>query len=748
MKVLIVAPYFYPHPGGVESYTLNIARQLIHAGHEVVVVTSGIAGLPAEQTLEGVKVYRLKNLFRISNTPIGWRWRGKLKRIYALEKPDVINGHMPVPYMADIAERCRGRIPFVLTYHNDLAKTKPLQRCIAALANQVLTKRTLKRCDQIIATSQYYVNSSPLLKRYARKVSLVSPGVDTKVFHTGIKLDALQAKYKDQRVILFVGSINLSQQHKGLDTLIGALAELRGKKGLGNTRLVVVGAGDGVDMYTRQAQDLGVDGYVEFTGYIEDELLAQYFTRADVFAMPSKDRNEGFGMVYMEASAVGTPVVGTHVGGVPYAVIQNETGLLVPPDDVPALVDALKKLLTDTKLASRLGARGAERAAAEFDWQILGARTLQILEQATRPTIIQIAGYYPPSIGGMERVAEALSEKLAERSYDVRVLTSNSNQPAHPKPTGPHLQIQRFRSFEFAHTPFAPGFIPALFRIPKRSVMHLHLAQAEYPEWTLLVSKLRSIPYVVHFHLDLQPTGPLGLLFLLYKKVIISQVIRNANAVIVFSSEQREFIHNTYHVDFERIFVMPNGVGDEYFVTEPRMMKHGPYSLLYVGRINAQKRVHILTQALARMHEPARLTIVGDGEDRAAIEAAVPADLASRITFTGQLSPSDTLPYFKKATVFVMASSIEGMPLAILEAMASGLPVVGADAPGIKELISDVGVLVANPSAATFAAQLDELLRHPAKLEELSRKSSTNAKQYSWSALVDRLEHLYKDMGQ
>ncbi len=70
MKILIVTPYFWPHPGGVESYSLNIAKQLIRGGHDVVIVTSNLGGQPARGTVRGMRVYRLKTFLSASNTPI------------------------------------------------------------------------------------------------------------------------------------------------------------------------------------------------------------------------------------------------------------------------------------------------------------------------------------------------------------------------------------------------------------------------------------------------------------------------------------------------------------------------------------------------------------------------------------------------------------------------------------------------------------------------------------------------------
>lgn len=747
MKVLIVTPYFWPHPGGVESYTLNIAKQLLREGWEVVVVTGSLAGAPSEETVQGIKVYRLKKAISVSNTPVGWRWRTQLKKIYAAEQPDIINGHVPVPYLADIAERCRGRIPFVLTYHNDLSKSRLPQKLITMFLNQTVIKRTLRRSDHIIATSQYYVETSDLLRRFADKVSIIPPGVDITLFNTMVVPTDIEEKYRGKRLILFVGSISMNQQHKGLDTLIKSFARLRTKSAYANTQLVVIGAGDGQTFYRKLATELDVNDYVEFTGFVENSLLAQYYKRASVFAMPSRDRSEAFGMVFTEAGAAGTPVIGTNVGGIPYAVKHMQTGLVIPPDDIQALRRALASLLSDEKLSSRLGAAAAERAINEFDWSRLGKQTANLFADVAKPPIIQIAGYYPPSIGGMERVAEAISELLAQRGYSVQVFTSAINQPQHAQQTHkPNLTIRRFRAIEFAHTTFAPGFIPALFRVPKRSVLHLHLSQAFYPEWTLIVAKLRRLPYVLHFHLDLQPSGPMGILFLPYKAVIIRTVIKHANAIIVFSPEQQVLLHTMYGVDTDKIVIIPNGVSSEYFADKPKRARKGTHSLLYVGRVSSQKRVGYLTGALALMHETAKLTIVGDGEERSMVQDSVPKDIATRVRFTGQLSPLDTLPYFRQADAFVMASKVEGMPLAILESMASGLPIVGADVPGIRELVSGVGILVKKPSPETFARSLDKLFSDDALYEKLSRNSRRAAERYSWPSLVERLERLYGDI--
>lgn len=377
MKVIIVTPYFYPRVGGVEVYTRNIARQLKALGWKVVIVTTGKSSSMHAENFEGMKVYRLSAALTFSNTPVGFGWRGELKRIFKAEQPDVINAHTPVPYLADMAQRASGSIPFVLTYHNDLEKDFLPSKVVVKLLNLTLIRRTLCGSTGIIAASEYYVHESRYLERYKSKISIVPPGIDLSRFNPTVTVGGeLAARYESRRVILFVGSVKKSHQHKGLDTLISAFVLIHGESP--DAKLVVVGKGNGVDMYKSMAASAGVAEEVDFTGYVDDDELAQYYKLATVFAMPSTNRSEGFGMVYMEASAVGVPVVGSKVGGVPYAVKDNETGLLVEPKNVESLHKALRSVLDNDALAKRLGKAGSARARAEFDWTLLTERTNEI----------------------------------------------------------------------------------------------------------------------------------------------------------------------------------------------------------------------------------------------------------------------------------------------------------------------------------------------------------------------------------
>jgi glycosyltransferase involved in cell wall biosynthesis len=373
----MVVPHFFPRVGGVENYALQVARELQSLRWSVVIVTTGEqAGVGI---FENMTIYRLRTAFTLSNTPIGFGWRRQLRHIFRVEKPDLINAHTPVPYLADLAERVRNQIPYILTYHNDLVKDFPPYNALLKLVNLTLISRTLRSSSGVIATSDHYRQESPYLRRYRAKTAVVHPGVDLLRFNPEVTVgDELSARYQGRRLIVFVGSLNKSQRHKGLKVLIDSFSRLR--RDYRDLCLVVVGAGDGIDMYKAMARTAGAPNEIIFAGHQGDEALAQYYKLATIFAMPSTNRSEGFGMVYMEASAVGVPVIGSRVGGVPYAVKDDETGLLVEPRSVEDLCSALRRLLDDPALARRLGENGAVRASKEFSWSVVAERTSEIFD--------------------------------------------------------------------------------------------------------------------------------------------------------------------------------------------------------------------------------------------------------------------------------------------------------------------------------------------------------------------------------
>lgn len=197
----------------------------------------------------------------------------------------------------------------------------------------------------------------------------LTPGVDTDSFHPSVSGDVVRVRYglADRPVIVCVSRL---VPRKGQDRLIEALPAVR--RAVPDAALLLVGRGKYHDDLLRLAQERGVAEHVVLTGGVPHDELPAHYAAGDVFAMPCRTRRagldvEGLGIVFLEASACGLPVLAGDSGGAPDAVLDGQTGYVVDGRDVPALADRLIMLLRDPASRSRLGAAG--RAWVERDWQ-------------------------------------------------------------------------------------------------------------------------------------------------------------------------------------------------------------------------------------------------------------------------------------------------------------------------------------------------------------------------------------------
>lgn len=157
---------------------------------------------------------------------------------------------------------------------------------------------------------------------------------------------------------------------------------------------LIVGDGPQRRQLESLATDMGVRENVIFAGRVGAEDLPEIYALSDVFVMPSREQLEtcdveGFGLVFLEASACAKPVVGGRGGGIPDALVDGVTGLLVNPHDSEDIASTLTRLLTDSDLAMRLGQQGRLRVVKEFNWARVGDRVQGILESTLREKSIR-----------------------------------------------------------------------------------------------------------------------------------------------------------------------------------------------------------------------------------------------------------------------------------------------------------------------------------------------------------------------
>jgi phosphatidylinositol alpha-1,6-mannosyltransferase len=183
-------------------------------------------------------------------------------------------------------------------------------------------------------------------------------------------------------VILTTGNL---VARKGHDMVLRALARLDTE--IANVTYLVVGDGPARSDLESLATALGVRDRVVFAGRALDADLPALYALADVFVMASRERRdendvEGFGIVYLEAAACGKPVIGGRSGGIPEAVVDGVTGLLVDPSDPDDIAKTLASVLADSELAARLGLQGHARVVRDFTWARAADRMHDVLTAA------------------------------------------------------------------------------------------------------------------------------------------------------------------------------------------------------------------------------------------------------------------------------------------------------------------------------------------------------------------------------
>ncbi len=237
----------------------------------------------------------------------------------------------------------------------------------------------LERSGCVVATSPQERDDLRQLVSQSGRVEIVPCGTDVDNFQPLSKTEARQklGLDRDERIVLYVGRFD---PRKGIETLVRACERLTHQPESPKFRLVIVGgsdpaAADGNERARIEGivNSLGLNAIADFVGMVGHDRLPMYYTAADVCVVPS--HYEPFGLVAIEAMACGTPVIASNVGGLKFTVIPEETGLLVPAQDVDGFASAIGRILTDdTVWAQKIGDLAAARVREHFSWSGVAAQ--------------------------------------------------------------------------------------------------------------------------------------------------------------------------------------------------------------------------------------------------------------------------------------------------------------------------------------------------------------------------------------
>ncbi len=359
---------FKPDTGGIAELGHQLVLALHKAGNDVTVIAGGSETDSFDRTVP----YRIERI--MAHQPF------KLANMLIEEKrPDALFV-MVIGSSWYTAYRLGKKygIP-VLLYVHGLEITKRNNIFSVFLAKQFVKGLILRRSNLVICNS---FNTMLL----AIKRGAIPDHV--RVLHPGIIIDSDIENYKSRidpapgKTVFF--TMGRLIRRKGVDNAIHALSRLVGKY---PTILYVI-AGAGSDLYRREleklAASLGVEDHVRFLGRIEEDDKQFWYNRQDVFIMPSRELSdgdvEGFGIVFLEAGAWGKPVIGGDFGGVPDAIENGKSGLLVNSKSVEAIAEGMRFFLDHPEKMREMGDYGRKRALDWFSWDLQAERFVRIVE--------------------------------------------------------------------------------------------------------------------------------------------------------------------------------------------------------------------------------------------------------------------------------------------------------------------------------------------------------------------------------
>lgn len=371
MDILIITQDFPPEQGGIQTYVLELARGFLERGHAVRVICPGT---PKDANpLPG-----LKDLVRLK-VPGSFLFLPLLTYLprYLRANPAVTHVLYAQWQSAAVARLVPGGTPakrksFCLVHGREL-----LTSVFGPLAPWFM-RRAFRGLDAAFPNSNEVMRLTRERAAPACPLHLVHPGVDPELFRP-VDARFLRERYGLGEAPVIV-SITRMVARKNLRRLIEALPGVRERAP--GALLVLAGTGPEREALMQRAADLGLKDAVRFPGRIADGEMAAHYCLGDVFALPSLSSEkdvEGFGIVYLEAGACEVPVVGGRAGGVPDAVEEGETGLLVDPQDTGKLTDALAELLLDRPRGREMGRKARLRVQKAFTWIAASDRVLSLI---------------------------------------------------------------------------------------------------------------------------------------------------------------------------------------------------------------------------------------------------------------------------------------------------------------------------------------------------------------------------------
>jgi phosphatidylinositol alpha-1,6-mannosyltransferase len=375
-RYLVLTELFLPTKGGTAVWFAEVYRRL--SGKETHIVTADVPGAAEVDAIHSNTVHRIsmrrvtwlrpESLGMYANLFIKSLWLALTHRFTAIHAGRALPEGITAWLVARLTLH-----PVVIYAHGEELTTWGCGGKYKAM------RFALRHADWVIANSEFTRDALIKMDVDPASITLIYPGVDVTRFRPGLECAELRKSVgvtDAGKLILSVGRLS---RRKGFDQVIRALPALI-QAGL-DIKYVLIGIGEDEDCLLNLARENGVSERVHLLGHVSADDLPRWYNACDIFIMPNREINgdtEGFGMVFIEASACAKPVITGQAGGTGAAVVDGVTGLRVDGNNVDAIASAIQRFLTDNALCRQMGEAGLKRAQVELSWEQVAERTRQI----------------------------------------------------------------------------------------------------------------------------------------------------------------------------------------------------------------------------------------------------------------------------------------------------------------------------------------------------------------------------------
>ncbi|HEY1802686.1 MAG TPA: glycosyltransferase family 4 protein [Terriglobales bacterium] len=712
-------------------------------------------------------VAHVRNIYHHLSPSIFWELRAhKIPVVYHLNDFKLLCPTYNMVSRGSACERCQGGRFWHVLSEGCYAGRRGASAVLALEAYTHKWLKTYQNCvDLFLAPSEFVkqklvehgwdeckINVLPHFQKMAASISAPSPGAS----------------------ILYFGRLSAE---KGIPDLLDAMQSLP------DVKLRIAGEGPQRAELENRVNFLRLKN-VEFLGQLSGDALHQAIVSSQFTVLPSR-AYETFGKSIVESYACARPVIASDLGSRRELVRDGETGLLYPVGDATKLANAIARLVARPEWSLQMGIAGRDLVRTKYSPQIHYSKLVSLYQGLAKQSTLECSPVGPELVraesvrsdstqsepDGPELIRQELTTPMKVAFIGGRgIISKYSGIETYYEEVGKRLAAKGHTVTVYCRT----YFTPPVHRHEQMRILRLPAIRSKHLE-TLSHTLLSTIhamfsPYdIVHFH----ALGPALFSFLprlTGKKTVVtvqgldwqrkkwgalaSRVLRmGEQAAVRFPSRTMvvsRVLQDFYRARYTReTHYVPNGAtirrGGACSHLQKWGIEKGQY-ILFLGRFSPEKNCHLLIEAYERIQTPVKLVLAGGSSHSNAYAAELHKQANQNVLLLDWLSGQALDELLLNAMLFVLPSDLEGMSLALLDAMSAGICVLASDVPENRELVDGAGFTFAHGNVGELERMLRFLINNPALRESKARLGQRKVRgSYLWPRIADAVEEVYLD---